>query len=355
MNTLVPQKNFSQRILYLDYLRIFAFLSVVAGHKFYLHLTEMLENDAVHATPKIFIELILPLIHGGGAGVVVFFLVSGYIITQILQSESPLDFAIKRIFRIYPLYIVAVIAEVMLHGHVPSLDLIPQLLLIGDFFHTPYTLGGVEWTLRLEVLFYIFMGALRYFKVFDQHKHLTPWIFVAAAALLGLLVAPFPDIDLWSRGYVTIYGPFLFIGVFVYFLEHKSIGIMFFSLFTIGVLAQYYYLISQYQSDWLNDHFATLSVIIFLVAWYFRNACVPKPVILLLSDLTYSVYLFHNWAWASIKGVFDKLSISILHEDIQAFIALLVFCYIMLNIVEKPSIRCGRVVLAWLKATINRP
>ncbi len=56
--------------------------------------------------------------------------------------------------------------------------LIPQLLLIGDFFQTPHTLNGVEWTLRVEVLFYVFMLILRYTDLIGKRENFLPWILV---------------------------------------------------------------------------------------------------------------------------------------------------------------------------------
>ena len=83
-----------------------------------------------------------------GVGVVVFFLISGYIITFILQREALPEYAIKRVFRIYPLYVFAVVIQYALlsrSGMQPSLNiLLLQTSLLGDFFQTPYTLGGVE-------------------------------------------------------------------------------------------------------------------------------------------------------------------------------------------------------------------
>ncbi len=56
--------------------------------------------------------------------------------------------------------------------------LIPQLLLVGNFFNTPYSLNGVEWTLRIEVFFYIFMYLMSHFKILNDKKPFYPWILV---------------------------------------------------------------------------------------------------------------------------------------------------------------------------------
>ncbi|WP_287007412.1 acyltransferase family protein [Legionella sp.] len=168
-----------KRIIFLDWLRIFSFSSVLIGHKFYPILLDLSNDDSVHESLRFLIKLILPFCFAGGAGVVVFFLVSGYVITHVLQKEQPLEFLVKRIFRIYPLYIFSVLLQYsFLYSVNPAIvnlqTIIPQLLLIGDFFQTPYSLNGVEWTLRIEVLFYLFMFAMRYFKIIGQYEYALP-------------------------------------------------------------------------------------------------------------------------------------------------------------------------------------
>jgi len=343
----------ARRIIYLDYLRIFAFLSVLIGHKFYGHAVSFVSNEAAHSTPRLIMELLLPLFQGGGAGVVVFFLISGYIITFVLQTEQPTEFIIKRIFRLYPLYITAVLLQTIMQslssGELPELSIIvPQLLLIGDLFGTPYTLGGVEWTLRLELLFYAFMVALRYIGLLHEYKRYFPQLLIITCLTLWGL-SPIPSFDIWSKGYVTIYGPFLLLGSVFFLREAKQVGSWFLVGATALVLTQYYYLIGVYQPNWIGAHFATLSVLIFFLSWVYRSAFAITPFVLLLSDLTYSVYIFHNWAWGPIKTVFHKLSIAILHPDIQALFALFLLCFIMLKIVEKPGIKLGKSMILRIK------
>ncbi|HGC5885481.1 TPA: acyltransferase family protein [Legionella pneumophila] len=139
----------NQRLIFLDWLRIFSFISVLVGHKFINQLQLLSNKESIHESLRVFLKLSVSLCSGGAAGVVVFFLVSGYIITYVLQTQNSFEFLIKRIFRIYPLYIFAVLLQTVLLNlieHVPvNLHvLIPQLLLIGDFFHVPLTLNQVE-------------------------------------------------------------------------------------------------------------------------------------------------------------------------------------------------------------------
>ncbi|MCM3905234.1 MAG: acyltransferase [Pyrinomonadaceae bacterium] len=341
----------SSRIVFLDYLRIFGFVSVLIGHKFYAYVVALSNDHTVHSTPRFIANLLLPLLSHGGAGVVVFFLVSGYIITHVLQTEQTGEFLIKRTFRIYPLYIVVVLAQYIplaVVDKAPSMStLLPQLLLVGDCCGTPYALNGVEWTLRVEVVFYVFMAALRSLNLMTNHKKILPYTFIAITLLCGF-IAPIPSADIWSKGYLTIYGPFLLLGSMFYLYEKKQIGLTFL-LFFIGLFFyQYYSLMAIYQKDWLDFHFAILAFIIFCVSWAFRRYITAVPWVLFLSDMTYAVYLFHNWFFDYAKKGLARFSVSLLNPDVQALIVLLLVCFFMVKYVEKPGIRFGRVLLTKL-------
>lgn len=317
----------------------------------------LLNDESAHGTLRSIMGVLIHFIAGGGAGVVVFFLVSGYIITHVLQKEQPLDFFIKRIFRIYPLLMAAVLLEALykyIYADVvpdPAV-LIQHLLLIGDFFGTYYALAGVEWTLRVEIMFYVFMLLLKSAGLVDRFKFALPWVLVAATYTLGYF-APFPDNGYWAHGYFTIYGTFLFLGAMWYLREKQQISLTFFLVYVAYVLLQHYGLIAAHQTHWLKAPFATLAVGLFFVAWQFRNSLTITPLIMLLSELTYSVYLFHHWLWDPIKlGVVNKLSLGFIHPKLQILIILLIFCYLMVILVERPGIKIGSRVLGAIKARL---
>src|SRR4051812_26793213 len=109
-------------------------------------------------------------LHAGTAGVMLFFLVSGYIIPASLERHGSLrTFWVSRLFRLFPLYLV-VIAVVLSLGAVglmpvdPGVTADPLAVAVGHLTMLPHLLGvplvtPVLWTLTFEMAFYLLVGA----------------------------------------------------------------------------------------------------------------------------------------------------------------------------------------------------
>lgn len=90
----------------------------------------------------------------GAAGVDLFFVISGFIMVTVASRRPPVEFLNDRIWRIFPLWIVAVMPWLIkrqpdLPGTMSSLTLWP---IYGNDFHVPAL--GVGWSLCFELLFY---------------------------------------------------------------------------------------------------------------------------------------------------------------------------------------------------------
>lgn len=333
------------RIVFLDYMRVFAFMSVLIGHKFYDDLAWMAGSPEVHITLRALAQMLMPLCLGGAAGVVVFFLTSGYIITKVLAKEEPQEFLVKRIFRIYPLYMIAVIAEYLAgywgYGLYPAsaTEVISRLLLLGDFNGTPNGLHGVEWTLRIEVLFYAFMAILKYAGLFRTCKHLPA---VYAVALTGLyLSGPFPGTWTWTFAYVTIYAPLLIFGSLIMLAEsNKEIRAKCIGLMTI-IFVMFLVLSAKLLPGWSESNYMVFGVMIFLGGWIFRIKAAPNFAVSFLAELTFSVYLMHNWIWIYIDMVLSHLGLGSQFRQVQILILLFLICYGLNRSVEKTCNRIG--------------
>ena len=370
-----------RRLAFLDYLRIFAFASVLVGHKFWQPLQAAIAApDSPWHWPA---RLLWPWVRGGGAGVLVFFLVSGYIITHVLERERTLEFLIRRAFRIYPLYIVAVLAQfALLHaqGQAPAVPtLLAQLSLLGDWLGAPYTLGGVEWTLRLELVFYLLMAALKAmnlglaaFKtsalfarwcngggarrpwlveaallpiaVADRllAKASRPWVYVLLTLALYACLGPWPTHTAWTRGYFTLYFPCLLLGSAIWLGEHGVMRWVGVALLGLLVLLLQYFGLQAWQPVWLDAHFTLLALALFLLLWALRRRLPAPRGVLWLSELTYAVYLFHNWVFDALRDAALGRGLHAAPAQLLALAGLFALCALLTRWVERPAIGLGR-------------
>jgi len=329
-------------------MRVFAFVSVLIGHRFLIELTAAANNQSFHITIRYFFEALIPLCTGA-AGVVVFFITSGYIISHVLQKETTTAFIIKRIFRIYPLYIFAVLCETFIDWYfngtsVPPISIMaPKLLLIGDFFDIPSALNGVDWTLRIEILFYVLMATFKSAGLFASQK-LLPLVYLVVS--IALYVAPaFPGAGHWNAAYVNAYSLFLFIGALIYLsqqaLASRAVCILVGSMLLLMFLIK----ISEFQPNWKESNYAIFSLALFLGALHYAPRLKDGFVIRILSDLTYSVYLFHNWIWQYIEKPVSNLGLNNIYSKLVIASILFVICYVLHNTVEKFGLAAGKIAI----------
>jgi peptidoglycan/LPS O-acetylase OafA/YrhL len=117
-------------------------------------------------------------------------------------------------------------------------------------------------------------------------------------------------------------------------------------VFFLGlVFAEYYCLLATYQQAWWGHHFAALGFLIFLILFLVRKQLPTTAMTLLLSDMTYAVYLLHNWLFDDLKRGLARLRVELFNPDAQALMLLLLICFLVTRYVEKPGIRIGRSVL----------
>jgi peptidoglycan/LPS O-acetylase OafA/YrhL len=173
------------RLGWLDALRGFAALTIVG-----FHLSPVLLGPELHL--RIFRHIDV-----GKYGVLLFFLVSGYVIPMSLERHGSLRrFWVGRLFRIYPAYLAAIAVVGILA--VAGLTTMPASLradpLTGVLAHATMMtdllgLRGVVrvcWTLSYEMTFYLVVAGLFASRL---HRHSGWWASVLAAlALAGPLL-----------------------------------------------------------------------------------------------------------------------------------------------------------------------
>ena len=169
------------RLGWLDALRGWAALVVVA-----FHLSPQILGNERHLAVMRHIDL-------GKYGVLLFFLVSGYVIPMSLERHGSLRrFWIGRLCRIYPAYLatVAVVAVLAVTGVLSWQASLRAETVTGVLAHatmTPDLLGlrgavRVFWTLAYEMTFYLVVAGLFAWRL---HRHSHWW--AAGLALVALL------------------------------------------------------------------------------------------------------------------------------------------------------------------------
>ncbi|HEX6518774.1 MAG TPA: acyltransferase [Streptosporangiaceae bacterium] len=172
------------RLAWLDALRGIAALAVVFDHLSQYLLTGLRAH-------------IYHWIDGGQYGVFVFFLISGYIVPASLERKGSVrTFWVSRVFRLYPLYLLAIglaillwaIGRGSLHGADgdPETSVLSQLLMMSNVLAGP-NLPNVVWSLSYEMVFYLLLTGL---FIGGVHKR-SGWYALAfggAAVVLGGLL-----------------------------------------------------------------------------------------------------------------------------------------------------------------------
>jgi peptidoglycan/LPS O-acetylase OafA/YrhL len=166
---------------WLDALRGFAALFVVFDHLTYYVLQHVRAVVYQYFDPGLY-------------GVFVFFMVSGYIVPASLERKGSVrGFWVSRVFRLYPLYLVALIVAVVLWkvhlGLIANTNtdsetaLLTHVLMLSNVLGTQNAIN-VIWTLSYEMAFYLLVTAL---FVTGKHQRSSRWalLFAVAAVALG--------------------------------------------------------------------------------------------------------------------------------------------------------------------------
>ena len=193
MTSTLPQQRqkTAPRLGWLDALRGYAALVVVL-----FHLSPSVLGTERHLALYRTIDL-------GKYGVLLFFLVSGYVIPMSLEKHGSLRrFWIGRLFRIYPAYLVAGAFLIVCTATVPAVlrhETVSSVLGHATMLSDPLGLRGavrVFWTLSYEMVFYLMVAGLFAWRL---HRH-SGWWASGLAAVAVLLGPHLPD-GLFAAGF----------------------------------------------------------------------------------------------------------------------------------------------------------
>jgi exopolysaccharide production protein ExoZ len=272
-------------------------------------------------------------------GVDLFFVLSGYVFAPYFLGK-PLDLGshlIRRFFRLYPLYLFALLLYIALH--VPAKTAWDHFWVHLFMGHTLASLAIANfynpafWSLPPEVEYYLLLPLLAWAAARCMTGRLGfVWVALLAAAVhMALVAAASPDEKgVTARAIATVHIPGLLVefmlGTVAYALVRFDVNRRFAPLrLVLGllVLAGMGFVFSRYVapvdglartvSPWIGGNIGLGAALGYglLVSGVARSAQVPRsgstaalqPVFVVMGELSYGVYLLHNAAPQILKRV----------------------------------------------------
>lgn len=299
------------------------------------------------------------ILNFGQLGVVVFFLVSGFIIPFSLErSKSVGHFFVNRAFRIYPLYLFIIFLQVLfvlfhIREIVPGSNFLKigltHLFFAQEYFPTtsPWSENLVmgSWTLFIEAIWYFLFAGLFFLKISHRRILVISILGFLALTLLGLWFEKRLPMGRMGMLFNCIMGLHLY---------RRFIGQISFGEFMVGLLAGLGVLFfglwvafGHFESDAFNLQCVwtswLMAYIVFGFFFLFRNKTVPfiETALAFLGTISYSVYLLHFTILTLVLHFFkpDPLLFS------GVLVSVVVLSYFSYTWVEKPAIDFGKRLL----------
>lgn len=285
----------------------------------------------------------------GWFGVALFFLISGFLITHVSFQETRSQFAIRRIFRIYPPLIVAILFGLFLDWvggkHLLSFkDYLISFTLLNYWITPQMVTLGVAWTLAVEMLFY----GLIFFvmPMLKQKPIIAVCIELAIVAIVLIFCKKFGgNFFLFSASFSKL--PYLIAGQLIYLLHSRKISPVTFAIATFATFLLIMAGIKTISTAFYPvDHSYIISFfyayLLFCISLLLQSHISPWKINLFASNTSYSLYLYHG-----IIGFFLLQQAAKFFKHQIVIIPIVALCYLVAYLsyrfVELPSIQWGRV------------
>lgn len=376
-----------QRYEELDSLRGLAALAVMMGH-FLMVFTPIVQNTyniSFLDYPLNFLKYTpLHAIWGGHEAVIMFFLLSGFVLSLPFYSnrtQSYTKYLIKRICRIYVPFIIALFAAILIRDLVyeskltnltsyynnlwvipPDMkSIIQHLLFIGNYNTTRY--DPILWTLVHEMRISILFPFVMFVIVKGGWKVGLPLAFVltfGSEILLENIKTRYMTNFVVSLHYAS----FFIIGALLarYREELKSVfsrlngwwsalllvvAICLYAFKWIGYGEDFQKVFMPNRGDWLTALGASIFIVTAVSSVWLSKLLQRKPLVF-LGKISYSLYLYHMIVLLSLvhllNGVMDTAFIVLI-----AFVCSFVVGAMSYYWIELPSIKLGKLLTGWGK------
>lgn len=310
------------------------------------------------------------LLRSGANGVALFFIVSAYTLFRSLdvrKEKGFKDYFIRRFFRIAPLYYLVLLTFFLLTTFFPYgrveislFNLLSHYVFINGFFVNYFnSLLGVEWTIFVEVWFYIFLPVFYIFK-----KHLIK--ILVALFLLSILSLGFSMFFITDQAYKLqmYFSPIRWFYMFVlggiiyqyetnltiqnFFKKYKSQLLILFSV--LWIIFSYL----QLPADYIV--FSFLISLFFLLNKFNTIKIFNNMFFENIGKISFSVYLIHMPVFSYMITIYSNFYsenvdlvnnplISYLTLFILSIVVVLLISIVTYQVIEKPFMKMGKIYI----------
>jgi len=290
----------------------------------YYHFSNRIPTEYLNMTSEPSL-----VFHAGKIGVLIFFVISGYLISKsLMRCDNLAIFYAKRISRIWPLFIIAsVVIFLYLQFVEPPivydgpkkfytekrdwLDLLGSILFLEDIGFR--WIDGVFWSLLVELKFYFWIGLLAYFRGQKFGRDFALCALMLGGIVLGIELSGYESFAWIAKGlnglFIAQYLPFFAVGVLLATGRDKG----FLSILLIIITVQ-----SGLKSGANPDfdiHQSAIFILVVSAVLLLDQLFFRSKIFLHLGRYSYSYYLFHQIIGLSIikaLGGFVSFDLAIL-------------------------------------------
>jgi peptidoglycan/LPS O-acetylase OafA/YrhL len=305
-------------------------------------------------------DLVANFVHlrgdGGHLGVLLFFLVSGFIISHVVRFEDRPAFVIKRVFRLAPMLVLAVIiayilSAVLVRWGLPPIlgfaarsltDLTLSVFLLNSIIPSPTTLG-VTWSLVPEVGFYVLMVVA--WRALARQPLGGTYLIIALVALIRL--GTMAVVSFRAGQYFFVQVEFILVGRAIYLgwaglASYRAAALL--ASVALMTLAGLHLADPYSRSELFGANSVAFSWAIALalfIALTMVPRC-PRPL-RFLADSSYSIYLLHIPIGSLVLSVLSlRYGLPMTFSFPAALIAIFATSHLTYRFVEAPAQRLGR-------------
>lgn len=308
MTTSVPQT--AHRVEALDLLRLVAVVAVIFYHYGFW-------GPESHGVAQVAIPSLAKGAQYGFLGVPIFFIISGFVIAYSAEGRTASGFAIARISRIYPTFLLCMTLTFLVlmlfggpHYAATVREWLANLCIAAPALGQPY-MDGVYWSLVIEVAFYAWVAVFIAFGLFPRRMD------VIILVWLGLTFANELTIDapIFEKVFLADDSGFFAVGLLIYAFYRGRRDAALYALMVLSVGTSVFQAVHKLGrlslhggstfEQWVVVAICLASIALVVLAINIRRLPLSAHLVAGLGGMTYPLYLLHMqigytlFAWAA--------------------------------------------------------